>query len=196
MRTAIIKGARKLVFKHGAKMVTMDEIAAGVGISKKTLYKLFPDKVNLLTTLVTLELKNYQNEIVAIQKQSKSAVDEILQIMNFMHKVLSDINPVLFADLRKYYAAAWQLFADFKSGFVFKMVHTNLKRGINENNYRPDLNIKIITQLRLAEIDLITSGTFYEGAKSNIAKAHFEIMKHFLLGIATLSGYKLICKHF
>ncbi len=50
MKEKIIRKAREMFFRYGFKDVTMDEIARGVGISKKTLYQHFPAKEALLFT--------------------------------------------------------------------------------------------------------------------------------------------------
>jgi len=51
-REAIFIAAEKLFGERGFKAVTMTEIAASVGMSKKTLYEIFKDKADLLRALI------------------------------------------------------------------------------------------------------------------------------------------------
>jgi len=51
-REAIFVAAEKLFGERGFKAVTMAEIAASVGMSKKTLYEIFKDKADLLRALI------------------------------------------------------------------------------------------------------------------------------------------------
>ena len=44
LRERIILAAVELFTTNGIKSITMDEIAASLGISKRTLYEVFPDK--------------------------------------------------------------------------------------------------------------------------------------------------------
>jgi AcrR family transcriptional regulator len=194
MQSDILAATRQLVFIYGAKRVTMDEIAASLAISKKTLYQHYPDKVQLLSDLIYNELKEHQTIILNLRTQSKSAIDEMVQTMHHLHQMFMQINPVFFYDLRRYYKQVWKIFTDFKNNFVNDIVRDNLKRGIAEAFYRPEINIEIITRLRLAEIELPSTDAFYNDYKADFVKLNFEIMKHFLFGIATLKGHKLISK--
>ncbi|MGN6719163.1 MAG: helix-turn-helix domain-containing protein, partial [Candidatus Binatia bacterium] len=44
----IVSAARAHFFAHGFRSVTMDDLAAELGMSKKTLYAQFPSKTELL----------------------------------------------------------------------------------------------------------------------------------------------------
>src|SRR6266702_2427720 len=44
-RQRIVEAARAHFFSHGFRRVTMDDLATELGISKKTLYVHFPDKI-------------------------------------------------------------------------------------------------------------------------------------------------------
>lgn len=48
LRERILETARGSFSTHGIKSITMDDIAASLGISKRTLYEVFPDKETLL----------------------------------------------------------------------------------------------------------------------------------------------------
>src|SRR6266487_1819765 len=51
-RQRIVEAARAHFFSHGFRRVTMDDLAAELGISKKTLYVHFPDKIALLEAVL------------------------------------------------------------------------------------------------------------------------------------------------
>ncbi len=46
-RQLIVEAARAHFFSHGFRSVTMDDLADELGVSKKTLYALFPSKINV-----------------------------------------------------------------------------------------------------------------------------------------------------
>ena len=48
LRERIIDTALNSFATHGIKSITMDDIAAALGISKRTLYEVFADKESLL----------------------------------------------------------------------------------------------------------------------------------------------------
>ncbi len=49
IKDRILSRAEEMFLKFGYSKVTMDEIAANIGMSKKTLYKFFPSKEELVT---------------------------------------------------------------------------------------------------------------------------------------------------
>ena len=56
IREQIVETAQQLFIEHGIKDVKMDDIAAQLSISKRTIYELFNDKEQLLREV--LELQN------------------------------------------------------------------------------------------------------------------------------------------
>ena len=52
LKDRIIETASEAFTAHGIKSITMDDIAASLGISKRTLYEVFQDKESLLTQCI------------------------------------------------------------------------------------------------------------------------------------------------
>ena len=59
LRDRIIETASEAFTAHGIKSITMDDIAASLSISKRTLYEVFQDKESLLTECILMFLKLY-----------------------------------------------------------------------------------------------------------------------------------------
>ena len=51
MRDKILEKSNELFLNLGFKSVTMDEIASSLGVSKKTIYKYFTNKTELVDTV-------------------------------------------------------------------------------------------------------------------------------------------------
>jgi len=66
VRERIISYAREHFMHEGFSKVTLDEIATELGMSKKTLYKYFEDKEDLLRAGIEENLRNIAREIDAI----------------------------------------------------------------------------------------------------------------------------------
>jgi AcrR family transcriptional regulator len=73
-REAIFVAAEKLFGEHGFSAVTMSEVAASVGMSKKTLYELFKDKADLLRALIG---SSYAWHGVDFFKNGNTTTDEL-----------------------------------------------------------------------------------------------------------------------
>jgi hypothetical protein len=98
----------------------------------------------------------------------------------------------MFYDLQKYHPKAWQLFADFKNTFLFNTIRANLERGIREGLYRNDFDLEIIALMRLEQIDMVFKLEVFPPARYQITKVMAQLTEHFLYGVVTLKGHKLV----
>jgi len=192
----IINGSDKLFCQYGFKSVTMDDIAKHLGISKKTIYQHFKDKNELINILIRDRIVNQDLQMNKCSVASENAVQEIYFNIQDMDFFLATMNPMLFYDLQKYHQEAWMNFVAFKEKEIGKMVTSNLERGIKEGIYRSDLNVEIITRMRLDQVDVIfTQSRHYDTNKNSLATIMTEITRHFLFGICNNEGVKLIHKY-
>jgi hypothetical protein len=98
-------------------------------------------------------------------------------------------------DLQKFHPRAFQQFERHKNEFMFNMVKQNLLRGIDEELYRPELNIDVISKFRLEAMFIPFNLNVFPPGKYNVAEVTQEIMEHYVYGVATPKGYKLIQKY-
>src|SRR4051812_39400438 len=68
-REGIVAAARQHFFAHGFRGVTMDELAAGLGMSKKTLYAHFPSKTALLEAMLREKLRHLEEEVARVTSE-------------------------------------------------------------------------------------------------------------------------------
>jgi TetR/AcrR family transcriptional regulator, cholesterol catabolism regulator len=191
----ILEAAHQLYFKFGIKSVTMDDIARHLGMSKKTIYQFYRDKDEIVLELSTYTLKLNVQKFEEITRTAKDPIQEILQTMEHMGIMFKTMNPNLFYDLQKYFPKAWQQFRDFKENKIMSMVQDNFKRGIEAGLYRSDLNSKVLARLRLEEVEMAMNPLIFPPLDFDISQVQITLLDHFLFGIVTLKGHKLINKY-
>jgi AcrR family transcriptional regulator len=191
----ILKSAEELFFRYGVKSVTMDDIATHLGMSKKTIYNFFKDKDELLSVFAQTFVNRNSGAFEHVCKGANNAIDEIFCVMKHLRNMFLQMNPKLFYELQKYYPHAWQQLRDFREKHVAEMIQKNLEKGIKQGVYRSDINIVILAKLRLEEIDMAMNNNLFPMDKFNITQVQLTLFEHFLYGICTLKGHKLINKH-
>jgi AcrR family transcriptional regulator len=194
-KTRILTGAGELFFKYGIKSITMDDIAKHLGMSKKTIYQFFEDKDQIVLSLTRANLAMHQNNFETIEKNSKDPIHEIVNSAEQMKNVFTRINPVMFYDMQKYYPKAWADFKEFKEKCVFEMIENNLQRGIKMGLYRKNIDVKIMATLRIEEVEMAMDPNRFPAERYNLSKVQVELLDHFLHGICTLKGHKLLNKY-
>ncbi|HNS12638.1 MAG TPA: TetR/AcrR family transcriptional regulator, partial [Bacteroidia bacterium] len=137
----ILNTARELFFRNGIKSITMDDIAAAQGISKKTIYQYYKDKNELVDALTRDQTKCHHQDMCMIRSESENAIHELLDSMKYMRQIFSQINPSMFYDMKKYHPSAWKIFRSFKEEELAGFIEENLSKGMKQGLYRKNLKI-------------------------------------------------------
>jgi AcrR family transcriptional regulator len=194
-KVRILKGAEELFFRYGIKSVTMDDIARHLGISKKTIYQSFGDKDEVVNTLMEYKLKEDEVEYCQISDKSNNIIEEIFLLMKHMSSVFGKINPNVFYDLQKYHSSSWERFKTFKEDCIQRMVEEAIMKGIVDGIVRQDINPKIMATLRMEEVEMGFNPRLFPPDKFKILEVQLALLDHFLHGICTLKGHKLVNKY-
>ena len=188
----IILGGEELFLKAGIKSVTMDDIAKHLGMSKKTIYQFFKDKNELVVALVKKKLQDDEDQMCDIIQQSGNVIEKMINMMKCSEEIFSRINPIVIHDLQKYHSDAWKQFQDFKSDVVMQTLQDLLTLGIKQGYIRPDIDVKIMARMRVAQVELGFNTSVFPVAEFNTWKVQQQFLEHFNYGICTLKGYKLL----
>jgi TetR/AcrR family transcriptional regulator, cholesterol catabolism regulator len=194
-RERILTSARELFQRYGIRSITMDDIAHHLGISKKTIYQHFSDKDDIVTLSMRHHIGAERTALLELKKQSKDALDLLIRIHHYLQKNLTHSTSALLFDLQKYHSKAWDLLNEFRYDFVGDFVRTNLETGIEQGFFRDDMNIEIVTKIRLEEIMLAHNDSVFPRDQFNAAEVSSSILEHFIFAITTDRGKKLYKKY-
>lgn len=195
MKDKILIAAEELFFRFGIRNITMDDIARHLGISKKTIYQFFKDKDEVVHSLMLEKIEEDRVRFTKIHEESENFVEETFAVMKALRDILSRVNPVIFHEFFKYYPATWKAFDDFKNGFILQNIERCLKRGQQQGLVRSDINIRILSRMRLENLDMGFFGKGFPHDKFNMLEVQLVMTEHFLYGVCTLKGHKLINKY-
>lgn len=184
-----------LFMQYGLRSVSMDDIAGNLGMSKKTIYQYYADKDELIEAVINEELQRSQHICVKDQLSSDNAIHEIFLAMEMVVDMMSSMNPSLVFDMQKYHPKAYQKFQQHKNDYLYGVIRINMERGIREGLYREDMNLDILSRYRVESIMLPFNPDFHTRVKYSLAKLEEELIIHFLFGMASPKGYKLIIKY-
>jgi AcrR family transcriptional regulator len=192
MQDRILHKARELMFQTGVKHVTMDDLATQLGISKKTIYQYFKDKDALVSSVVENDLAKHALICNQSMQIADNAVHEIFLLMTVLQELFSSMNPLTLFEIEKYYPLAFEKIKKHKDDYIFSMISANLEKGIAEGLYRKDVDVTILSRYRL-ETSLIPFNIHvFHPSKFDMLKVNLQIIEHFVYGVTTLEGHKLM----
>lgn len=181
--------------RFGIRSVSMDDIAAALGMSKKTLYQHFADKEELVSACFSQVMEHNRHQCLIDQKRAENPIHEIFLAYDMMQEVFANMNPLVIHEMEKYHPVAFKKFQEFKYGFLYSVISNNLERGIKEELYRPEIDIDVITRLRIEGVMLPFNTTVFPNNRTHLMHIEEQLFDHFLYGIATAKGQKLIQKY-
>ena len=187
--------AHDLVMQYGIRSISMDDIAAALGMSKKTIYLYYADKDELIDEVVAAIIQYNQACCENDRQAADNAIHEIFLAMEFMMEIFRSMNNSLLFDMQKYHPAAFQKFTKHKNDYLYTIIKENLLRGIREELYRPDIKVDILSRFRVESVILPFSPDFHGKVKASVAEIEEEILLNFLFGVVSQKGYKLILKY-
>jgi AcrR family transcriptional regulator len=110
----IIKYTGKLFYKNGFHKISMDEIATGLRMSKKTIYKHFPTKDNLIESLIDYECEFHLIKEIEILNQKIGAIKMIVRMIEFNLAEMSKYSEKWIKDLQDLKPELWEKYMQFK----------------------------------------------------------------------------------
>ena len=195
VKERILTKAAELFMRYGIRSITMDEIAAQLGISKKTIYQFFTDKDDMVTAVIDQEIHKNEDECVQFREDADNAVHQIFLALESLEEMLKYTNPLMLYDLEKHHPRSFNKLREYKYRFLYKVILENLQAGIAEENYRPDINLDVAVKWRIESAFLVFNPDLFPHSKYQISEVNFELAILFLHGVTTAKGKKLIEKY-
>jgi len=145
-RERILNKAEEMFLQFGYAKVTMEEIASGLGISKKTLYKFFPNKEALLKELVSDRQCEFMTHIDEIWNRTDiDFIGKFRKTLDTFGESSSKVSR--FHDIEKSVPEVWKQIHAFKKDKGLDKVRKLLSLGFESGILRSDLNRDIIILL-------------------------------------------------
>ena len=188
LRERIILAAVELFTTNGIKSITMDEIAASLGISKRTLYEVFPDKETLLEECILKSQKDGDIFVKGVIETSSNVLEVLLRCYQWSIERFHATNKKFFEDIKKY-PKAYQLMKNNRNRSWEDTVNF-FKEGVKQGIFRDDVNFAIINLLVRDQLDLLMNSDICN--EYSFLEVYESIMFTFLRGIPTEKGARVL----
>jgi AcrR family transcriptional regulator len=192
IKERILLKATDLFMRYGIRSITMDEIAAQLGISKKTIYQFFTDKDEMVDGVVENHIRDNEEKCKGFHEESQDAIHEIIIAVAETEEMLKVMNPLILYDLEKHHPKSQKKLMNHFHRFMYVMVIENLQRGMQEGHYRPGLNLDIVAKHRLESAFMCFNQDVFPHGRYKISEVCRELASLFLYSVATEEGKKLI----
>ncbi len=159
-RKRIMAHAERVFRERGIRKVTVEELCAGLAMSKRTFYRHFPDREALVVAIVSERVADFGPAIIE-NLTSSARVDDIMRehFNLVIRNMLSGVTTQFMVDVQVLMPEVWERIDQFRSGAV-GIITELLRRGQQEGSIRP-------------EIDTAVAGKLIQGILTNVAHPRF-----------------------
>jgi len=188
----ISEKAHDLFLQYGVRSVTMDDIAAELGIGKNTIYKYFESKDALVENFVEKAIQENEDLCKTFVGKSNDPVIQLFFTMVYAQRLYLEFNHSILHELEKNHHRAHLAVKQYKNGFIFQAIKNGIERGIKQQLYQDDFNPAIMAKFFLESLLLISHNGVFSAVTYNKTDLSEEIFGHLISGIATPAGTNLI----
>lgn len=190
LREKIIVVALDAFSKNGIKSITMDEIAALLGISKRTLYEVFNDKEELLIAGLEYQQKEMIKFSNKVLEQSSNVLEITLKFYEKSLEIYHSTNAKFFEDMHKYPKVQAKL-KENRERDSRKTVEF-LQKGVEQGLFRNDINFEVMQILLKEQVHVLMNTDLCKAF--SFIDVYESIMFVFMRGISTLKGQEILDK--
>ena len=172
---------------QGFSKVTMDDIARDLGMSKKTLYKFFPDKRTLLHQVVELSLVDLRTGLESRLRDSSKPFPVRLQgILTFVGQNMASImNRAFLQDLQRFAPEEWQHIEEFRDKMIMTRFRRLIEQGVTAGYFHDGLDCQMVVLIYLSAIHNIINPEVLADLPFTSKQVFESIVRILLYGILT-----------
>lgn len=164
--------------------MTMDELAAEAGVSKRTLYRYFRSKEEMIEAVLEELMANVESlieEFVASHHKPDEIVANMLRILHRISQTL--FHPLVLGDLQKHYPHYWKKIDQFRVKNVENIVQAKLFLDEKNKGLIRNLDPRIVTAAITASIRAVANPDFIITNGLTAEDTLTQLMEFFLYGL-------------
>ena len=184
----IVAAARAHFFAHGFRGVTMDDLAAELGMSKKTLYAQFPSKTELLRAVLLAKIRSVETDLDAVLASSNDASAALHELLACMQRHTEEIQPPFVRDMRRETPELFQLVEVRRRDLIQRYFGRIFDQGRRAGIIRKEVSTQLIVEILLGAVQAVMNPAKIEQLGLEPKTGYGAIISVILDGVMTQKG--------
>jgi len=189
-KNKIIERTEDKFFHDGFYKTTMDEIATELRMSKKTIYKFFPSKDDLVMAIARHFMCGMKSKILPALSSNKNAIEKLEDLMNILAKASDKISSARMEEMKRHYPALWNEIDSFRTEMMFGNITKIINQGKKEGLFI-DYPTIIVMNVLVASVRNIVNPDFILNNNFSIIEGARYAFKIVIGGLVTDKGKKI-----
>jgi len=189
VRERIIDALSELSEARGFYNVTMDELSERAGMSKRTVYRYFTGKEEIIEAVLDEFMATVAAGIEDIVQGEKNIVDMFAELVKHLARPGGKIgNPLVLRDLRVHYPHFWHKIEGFRAAEVQRFIHLAMVK----NNLAWQVNPQIFMTVFLAAVQAVVNPDFILDQGLTFNEVTGQLVELFSYGLVGRNGLCLM----
>lgn len=184
-RRKILIAAGKEMLARGIRAVTMDEIAAKLGMSKKTIYAYFKDKDEIVEAIFAAHFDEQWRDAAA---EHSSPVERLLVRMQEEVRQHHAVCPQFSEDLKRYYPTLLSDFLVRRREYAHREIGKLLMEGERDGDIRGDIDREVVVDLLTELPDMLLHNERVASLGYSPERLRFAMQELLFKGLLTEAG--------
>lgn len=189
VRQKVVTAARRHFLAHGFRSVTMDDLAAELGMSKKTFYAHFPGKVALIEAVMRDKLASIEADLERITTlRGVNFMDALHELLSCLQQHTGEIQPAFLRDIRRDAPEVFTLVEKSRAEIIERCFTRLLGDGRKSGMIRNDVPVRLVIEILLAATHAIMNPAKLEQLNLTPRAGYSAILDVILRGVMTAKG--------
>ncbi len=189
IRARILEAAREYYFNNGFSKSSMDDFAQMLGMSKKTIYKYFSSKDDIVRAIAHEKMLRVHGECVRLQNSKEiDFLERIRCVTNFLSREMGSIKPIFYMDLKRNLPELWREIDEFRRERIHEDFKKFILEGIQLGMFRKDINVDVLVLMYANAIQSIINPDVLINLPLNSSQAYSAIVDIIFGGVFTEQG--------
>ena len=184
----ILEAVRDRILAEGFSRLSVDEIATMFGMSKKTFYKFFPTKEELINQVADRIMAEGRISLAKIVGSDKDFISKLHELVSFVMLQSTRISKALQNDVERFAPDLWKRIEEFRKHRITDVFSHLVEQGIKEGDVRADVNKRIFLMVVLGSIRNVVNPTVLAQESFSAHEAVDNLLNLFFTGILTERG--------
>ena len=190
MQEKIIEKIEDKLFSEGFYKTTMDDVATELGMSKKTVYKFFPSKDDLVMAIAIHFMGKMKAKILPALNSDKNAIEKLGELIKILAGASEKISNKRMEEMKKHFPEIWNEIDKFRTKMMFENITKVINQGKAEGLFI-DYPTSITMNILVTSIRTIVNPEFILNNNFSIIEAARTAFKILIGGIVTEKGRKV-----
>ena len=152
----VVSAARRQFFTHGFRTVSMDDLAAELGMSKKTLYAHFPSKTALVQAVTQEKFAEIDADLSRLKSTDEQTVETRLRnLLDCVQRHAMEIQLPFVRDIGRELPELFQVIEQRRRDLIRRHFGELFEQGQKAGMIRKDIPVHLIIEILLGAVQVI-----------------------------------------